>query len=182
MWRPQASPIVILQQPDGVADRLLLGLVLAVLPLIISALEHYNEGLKPLKDFIRYKQVIRELVVDLGTQRALFRNTLEKLLSGSVASDVTLALLLEHPGGERWQDGELALDLKRRLQGSFTVYMESVRDMDNLTEVLKDKMGLDAGGKACSHGSPLRNLSLTCFFPSLDGSMPAAIRRRGRSL
>lgn len=125
---------------------MLLGLVLAALPLIISALEHYNEGLKPLKDFVRYKNLVRELVVDLATQRALFRNTLEKLLSGSVASDVRLAHLLEHPGDEGWLDQGLATDLKRRLQGSFTVYMESVRDMESLVKALRDNMGLDSRG------------------------------------
>lgn len=116
-------------------------------------MEQYNEGLKPLKDFLKYKHVIRELVVDLGTQRALFRNTLEKLLSGSVASDVKLALLLDHPGGEGWQDEELASDLKRRLQGSFTVYMESVKDMESLVETLKDNMGLDSRGTVRSHSA-----------------------------
>lgn len=125
---------------------MLQGLVLATLPLIISALEHYNEGLKPLKDFIKYKNLIRELVVDLGTQRALFRNTLEKLLSGSVASDVRLAHLLEHPGGEGWHDEGFASDLKRRLQGSFTVYMECVRDMESLVKALRDNLGLDSRG------------------------------------
>ena len=125
------------------------GIILAILPLIISALEHYNEGLKPLKDFIRYKQVIREIVVELGTQQALFRNTLEKLLCGSVMSDVELAILLEHPGGKIWQKEDLASDLRKRLQDSYPVYMESVRDMENLLESLKERMGLDSNGKVC---------------------------------
>ena len=134
------------------------GLVLAVLPLIISALEHYNEGIKPLKDFVRYKQVIRELVVDLSTQKALFRNTLEKLLSSSVASDLKLALLLEHPGGEGWRDDDLASDLKCRLEGSYDVYMASVNDMEGLVKNLQEGMGLNKRGEVLKSSNPLSGL------------------------
>ncbi len=53
------------------------GLIVAAFPILVSALEHYNEGLKPLKNFVRYQQFIKDLVLDLGTQRAMFQNTLE---------------------------------------------------------------------------------------------------------
>ena len=126
------------------------GLVLAMLPLIISALEHYNEGWRPLRDFVKYKQVIRQIVTDLSTQEVLFRNTLELLLSGSVASDTELKHLLEHPSGEAWHDEALGLDLKRRLQDSFLVYMESVQDMQSLLDTLRGKVGLDSYGNVCT--------------------------------
>ena len=140
---------VILMQP---------GLILAVLPLIISALEHYNEGIKPLEDFVRYKQVIRELVVDLSTQKALFRNTLEKLLSSSVASDLKIALLLDDPGGEGWRNDDLASDLKRHLEGSYDVYMASVNDMEGLVKNLQEGMGLNKRGEVLKRSTPLSRL------------------------
>ena len=123
------------------------GVILALFPLIISALEHYNEGLKPLKHFIRYKHVVRTIVVDLGTQQVLFRNSLEKLLRGSVAGDFKLGLLLEHPGGKEWQDEKFTSDLEHRLQGSFSVYVNVVKDIENLMEILQEKIGLDSNGK-----------------------------------
>ena len=156
------------------------GFVLAVLPLVISALEHYNEGAKPLKDFVRYKQMIRELVVDLSTQKALFRNTLEKLLSNSVTSDVRLALLLEHPGGEGWQDDELASDLRRRLQGSYDVYMASVNDMEGLVKSLQESMGLDKQGKVPSRPKP-RKARADSGSDSLNGLMQGDTKKLGRS-
>ena len=128
---------------------MIIGLVLAVLPLIISALEHYNEGLKPLKDFMRYNIVIRKLIVDLLTQKALFRNTLEKLLGGLVTDDVAVALLLDDPVGPGWKSKKLESDLRLRLRHSFVVYMENVTDMDGLVVSLKENMGLDSQGKVC---------------------------------
>ncbi len=102
--------------------------MLAILPLVISALEHYSEGAKPLRDFVKYKATVRALICDLGTQRALFRNTLEKLLYGIVDSEIKLALLLNDPGGSEWYREDLARGLRNRLQHSTDIYMESILD------------------------------------------------------
>lgn len=56
------------------------GLVLATLPLIISCLEHYNEGLKPLKDFVNYRETIERLANDLLTQKWELSHTCERLV------------------------------------------------------------------------------------------------------
>lgn len=53
------------------------GLVLATLPLIINFLEHYNEGLKPLKDFVNYRAKIERLASNLLTQKLDFIHTCE---------------------------------------------------------------------------------------------------------
>ena len=149
--------------------------------MIISALEHYNEGLKPLRDFLSYKRVVRELICDLGTQRILFRNTLERLLTGLVDSDVELALLLEHPGGPEWGNAKLESDLQRRLRGAFGVYKESVQDMENLLETLKKHMGLDSRGKVSRSSLVHAIRSLTSLFSSRPGWMSKVIRKLGRS-
>ncbi|KAL8886111.1 MAG: hypothetical protein Q9215_006135 [Flavoplaca cf. flavocitrina] len=65
-------------------------LALAVLPSVISALEHHNDGLTPVKNFFRYKGLIKELVDDLKLQTLLLRNTCEQLLTGVVESDTEL--------------------------------------------------------------------------------------------
>ena len=117
------------------------------MPLMITALEHYNEGLKPLKDFVRYKAMIRQLVCDLGIQRALFRNTLERLLNGFISSDIELALLLDNPGGAAWKDDELDRSLKQRLRDSFGVYMTSIQGLEILLEDLNEQIGLNKLGK-----------------------------------
>ena len=85
--------------------------------------------------------------MDLGTQQVLFRNSLERLLRGSGTGDCKFDLLLEHPGGKEWQDEELTSDVKHRLQGSFPVYVNAVKDIENLMETLREKIGLDSSGK-----------------------------------
>ncbi len=124
-----------------------LGLVLAAFPLVVSALKHYNEGLKPLKDFVRYQKTIHKLVRELETEREQYRNTLEGLLSGIVDRSVDMDLFLDNPRGREWRNDNLDKKLRLLLQGSFGVYMESMEEMETYFIKLQDRIGLDEGGK-----------------------------------
>ena len=93
-----------------------------------------------------WKIVIRTLVVDLLTQKILYRNTLERLLGGLVTDPVSLALLLEDPFGLGWKDEKLHGELKHRLGNSFEVYVENVTDMAGLMCSLEESIGLDTRG------------------------------------
>ena len=123
------------------------GLVLATLPLVISAIEHYNEGLKPLKNFMKWRITLRNLVVSLRTQKALFRNTLEQLLGGLVTDQTELSVLLNDPAGTGWKSQKLEIDLKQRLRHSFDVYIENIGNMDSLVRAFEEHIGLDIRGR-----------------------------------
>ncbi|KAI4253148.1 MAG: hypothetical protein LQ352_003858 [Teloschistes flavicans] len=123
------------------------GLVLAALPLVISALQHYNEGLKPLKDFARYKSVINELSNDISLQKCLLRGTCEKLLTGLVDSESHLACLLDGPTSPAWREEQLALRLQERLQDSYSNYCELVSTISLAFGKLHYKIGLNAQGE-----------------------------------
>src|SRR6266480_4445731 len=70
------------------------GLVLAILPLLISGLDHYREGLIPIKDWLRYRSEVKCLIRNLNVEQVRFRIICEKLLSGIVPEE-ELADLLE---------------------------------------------------------------------------------------
>ena len=99
-----------------------------------------------MKDFLRWRAVIRTLAVDLLTQKVLYRNTLEKLLGGLVTDPISLALLLEDPFGIGWKNERLRGELKRRLGDSFNVYVENVTNMAALVCSLEESIGLDTRG------------------------------------
>ncbi|KAL8996045.1 MAG: hypothetical protein Q9169_004357 [Polycauliona sp. 2 TL-2023] len=123
------------------------GLALAALPLVISALEHYNEGLKPFKDFFRYKALIKELVNGLKLQEILLRNTCEQLLTGVVDSDVELADLLHDPTSSAWSRDILVSSLRERLQHSFDIFVTLVSGLRATLDMLTARIGLDAQGQ-----------------------------------
>jgi hypothetical protein len=70
------------------------GLILGSIPLIISALEHYAEGIETIGKWWRYKRELASLKRILGAEYDRFLNTLEELLAG-IVPDATLAELLK---------------------------------------------------------------------------------------
>lgn len=98
------------------------GLVLGSLPLLISALEHYAEGVGTIKRMIRYKGEVKILQRELKVEYDLFCNTLEQLLDGIVASP---GPFLDDPFGHLWKDADFDKKLQGRLRVSYAGYVSS---------------------------------------------------------
>ncbi|TVY82094.1 hypothetical protein LSUE1_G006698, partial [Lachnellula suecica] len=122
------------------------GLILGSLPLIISALEHYAEGIGTIQKWWRYKRELASLKRILGAEHDRFLNTLEELLAG-IVPDAILADLLGSPGGVAWGDSDLNLKLKARLRNSYLSYLNTINDLNEVVSVLKAKLELDPDGK-----------------------------------
>ena len=122
------------------------GLVLAVIPLIISALEYYAEGVTTITKWWNYRRELKSLVRVLDAEYARFLGTCEKLLNGLVSS-AELKALIEHPGGPLWKDKLLDCKLKIRLQRSFSSYSRSIEDMVEAVRDLETKLEIGADGK-----------------------------------
>jgi len=96
------------------------GLTLGVLPLLISAAEHYDDCLRP---FIRYRNFAKEadrFRHSLGIQKTIFRNQCRILLEEILEHDVA-ATMLNGPSGANhpsWSDIELEKELCRLLGDS----------------------------------------------------------------
>jgi hypothetical protein len=108
------------------------GVVLGALPLIISALEHYAEGVRTAKRFWQYKSEFRSLILQVRTEREIFVNTLERLLIGIIRIE-RIAEYLSHPVGELWRSPDLDVKLQERLRGSYEVYVDNVQGMNEST-------------------------------------------------
>ena len=59
------------------------GLVLAVLPLVISALESYKDGLQTIRRLYHSEAELRKLTRTLKVQRSKYRTNLEKLIKAA---------------------------------------------------------------------------------------------------
>jgi hypothetical protein len=121
------------------------GIVLGSIPLIISALEHYGEGVRTFRRLYQYRWELKSITTELKTEQVLFRNTCEILLDGLADSKV-LEELLENPGGNAWRDPVLQRKLERRLHSSYSVYMERVVGMSKALEDFRVELGLDENG------------------------------------
>ena len=125
------------------------GVVLGAIPIVISFLENYAKDVERLKDFIKYKNMIQKLSLDLNTQKTLFRDTCERLLNGIVPAGTDLVWLLDNPGGPAWQEVTLEKKLKKRLQHGYEHYMELVEYMKVQLEGLRKSLDVTPTGEVC---------------------------------
>jgi hypothetical protein len=122
------------------------GVVLGALPLVISALEHYANGIHTAKRYWRYKLELKSLILQIDTERGIFINTLEQLLGGLVRIE-HMTEFLSNPGGEAWQDAEIDLKLRDRLRSVYSIYLGNVGGMKRSLEMIMEKLVLDPDGK-----------------------------------
>ncbi|KAL9118229.1 MAG: hypothetical protein Q9187_005228 [Circinaria calcarea] len=122
------------------------GLVLGSLPIVISALEHYAEGISTIVKWWHFKKEIQCLVRSLEAEHARFLNTCELLLDGLVAGP-DLERLIQDAGGGLWKDDELDEKLRARLHRSYAPYLHSVTDIKEALEEMKVKLELNAEGR-----------------------------------
>jgi hypothetical protein len=120
------------------------GVVLGALPLVISALEHYREGVNTTKRYWRYKKEVDSLILQVKTERGIFINTLEQLLTGIVKTE-HMAGFTSEPGGDAWRVvGKL---LENRLRGAYEIYLDNVRGMETSLEQIMEKLALAPNGR-----------------------------------
>ncbi len=118
------------------------GTVLAAFPLIISAMEHYERGFQPIKEWIRFRGEFATSLNALVRQKIFFRQNIEELLSPIISSDYEMSVLLDSPGGRAWTDVELNDRLRRRLPGKYEYecYTTTVSYILEVLEKLKGKL------------------------------------------
>jgi len=119
------------------------GLVLASLPLAISAFEHYKDGCEPLVDWWEFEAVYKRLVQEIDLLRTFLGQFLEKLLSPIVDTDEELQSLLTSPSGDAWRSPNLDGNLQIKLSDSYTIFNNKIEAMNEDMQRLKEKMGVD---------------------------------------
>ncbi|KAI1429728.1 hypothetical protein F5Y12DRAFT_709729 [Xylaria sp. FL1777] len=122
------------------------GLVLGVIPLIISALEHYQDGKSAVSTWRRHVRVVQSLLRNLKTEHGKLYNTCETLLGG-IVSPAKLEPMLNEPFGPLWQNEDTKERIERRLDHMHNTFQETVKDMLAIIEELKSNLGLNTEGQ-----------------------------------
>jgi hypothetical protein len=122
------------------------GIVLGALPLVISALEHYANGVQTAKRYLRYKSELKTLILQIDTERCIFTNTLEQLLGGIVRIE-HMSGFLSNPGGEAWKNAEVESKLSNRLSSVYKIYLGNVQGMERSLQSIMGKLALGSDGK-----------------------------------
>ncbi|TDZ68005.1 hypothetical protein CTRI78_v002463 [Colletotrichum trifolii] len=122
------------------------GVVLGSIPLLISALEHYQQGISSIRKWRNYDRELRSLIRNLETERVRFQDVCEKLLVGLVPSS-QIESMVEQPFGTSWQEDNIQSKIRARLWRSFNVFEKTVEDMREAIREMMQKLDLEADEK-----------------------------------
>jgi hypothetical protein len=115
------------------------GLVLGVIPLLISAVENYEVTFQPFVTYRRYAKEVLRFTAKLETQRAIFHNECELLLQ---AVGQSLPDILRDPNHPARSDEQLSKRLQELLGSSYgTCVLILGLIKDTLDEVTAETKG-----------------------------------------
>jgi hypothetical protein len=109
------------------------GLVLGSLPVLISALEHYEDMVRPTKEFFTWNKYRRKLVQELYTLRASYDQVIYLLLDPITEKD-ELSAMVDDPRSVFWTASPIA-DHVRDILGS--AYDPLILTIDEIAEILE---------------------------------------------
>lgn len=138
------------------------GIVLGVIPVIVTALQNYAAGVSTIKTLRKYERELGSLIRQLKVQTEILRNTCEELLNGIDPASI-VDTMLDNPGGTAWEDSEIDQQLKARLQGAYDPYMATLEDMKEAVEEIRSRLRIDKIGKVSVGSMSAAPLPLGCF-------------------
>jgi hypothetical protein len=116
------------------------GLVLGALPLLISAVEHYNDGLHPIKIFFQKQYELDRFYRALDEQKTFLRLSLIELFGAdlSALTEEQIEALQDDSNDLRvlWEDKMLQAEVKERLGLAYVPYMNNIDRMKEALEKL----------------------------------------------
>lgn len=132
----------------------IVGVVLASLPLLISALEYYRKGVEPIQTWSRYHHELKSLKKTINIERVKLLNSCENLLT-QICPVYEVGQLVNHPGGIEWKNKKLDLKLRRFLGASFDAFCDILQEFEENINELVAKLDVNSKGKvsiliACS--------------------------------
>lgn len=126
------------------------GLVLGALPLIVSGLEYYAEGVSTLKVMFNAPSEFKSLSRRLRVEQKIFKNSIELLLHDCIENNQLLSdLMSDNADSDLWSDPEVENALRQKLQSSYTVYLETMSSLETTLLQFKDRLRLSDDGKVC---------------------------------
>jgi hypothetical protein len=118
------------------------GLLLGVIPLVISALEHYEDFIGPSVAFVKYHGNLGRAVRELRNQHALFEQTILILLA-PITKPEERSDMIDNSDSELWKDAGIEQALREALGGAYPAYMSVFHDIQRIIISIALKLNID---------------------------------------
>jgi len=115
------------------------GLVLGAIPLIVAALEHYEDIISPGKALYRFHGELGRAIQELGNQHALFEQSIEVLLR-PITTDQELSEMMDNTNSDLWQDPEIEQHLRNHLGKAYSPYTRTMVEIQRVMIGIASKL------------------------------------------
>jgi hypothetical protein len=93
-------------------------LALAILPLVVAALDHYKHAATAYQRYMQYGNILRELQVSLWIRRTIFNNDVIILLTAVVSKSEAIQMV-DDQHHTNWVNTDIEIALRESLHTSF---------------------------------------------------------------
>lgn len=118
------------------------GLVLGVIPLVVSTFENYKKGAQALENLRKYENNIQCLILNINVEQVRLQNVFERLLDGVVPPS-QIDAMVKNPNGDLWTEQEVQEEIRLRLWTSWTAFQGTLRaiheDITKLSKKVEDR-------------------------------------------
>ena len=123
------------------------GIVLGSIPLVISTLEHYGDGLSALQRWRRYRREVHCLTRNLETERVKLQNVCEKLLVDIVPPS-RIETMINDPMGNLWREEATQRKVRVRLWKGFDAFESTIGDVQTAVSEMNRRITSQCGPQA----------------------------------
>ena len=127
------------------------GLLLGALPIVISALENYENLLDPTKAFFKYGGEIAQATRQLVNYYTSYEQSIQILLT-PIADPQELHDMMENTDSELWKDKEIEEALQTRLGTSYRAYLRTVREIEGAIMSIAEHLNIEGADKITQEG------------------------------
>lgn len=120
------------------------GVVLAVLPLFISALDQTSDGMDA---FLHFESELPKQIRKLRIQHLYYNATMKSLLS-SIAEAEQVNEMILNPGGTCWEDPDMQRRLEERLDEAYEEYRDTITGIEKIMKTISKYLNIDKSEKA----------------------------------
>lgn len=111
---------------------------LGILPLLISALEHYEDVFRPFQRYRDFSPELARFQRQLLAQKTIFRSQCQLLLAPLTGAEMT-TMMLNGKGHHMWDSDDLAGRLKSHLGHSAEACIATMMEMEEQLHEIQEK-------------------------------------------
>jgi hypothetical protein len=119
----------------------IIGIVLGALPIMISGIEKYSDGVSAARRLFNPRRELRNMHRAVRTELQVFRSTAILLLH-RIATDDRVRALIQEPTSVLWKTPGLETQMNTLLGSSYSIWCEVMIDISNAIKDISVELGL----------------------------------------